>query len=68
MKYEICKPSDYFSVLSLLQKCKIDRDSNGTSEGVDKWLFQYFMKVPAKADLEQRACATEEDEQKQEGR
>lgn len=63
MKSACFRPSDPISVLSFLHNFKMACDSNGIHEGAAMWLFQYFIKEPAKAPLMHRVCLTDKDSQ-----
>lgn len=62
------KPSDPISVLSFLYIFNTACDSNGIQDGAALWIFQRFMKDPAKAGFAHRGCVTKEDDSKQEGK
>lgn len=51
MKDKMFDPRDPITILAFLSAFRTSCDKNGISEGVAKWLFQVYMKEPAKSDL-----------------
>lgn len=68
MKSTNFQPSDLITVLSFLHNFKTAYDRNGTNGGTSMWLFQHFMKYPAKLVSAQNVCTKKKDDPQQKGK
>lgn len=66
MKSENSKPSDSITILFFLLDIRRAFDRNAIYECADMWLFQHFLKDPAKAALERIISGTKEEDPEQE--